>query len=425
MPPADYKAARAEAVDERNNDKNAVHAAVVDGRPYFPTVRVDASDETSIKVAAACIVSHGRAERRDFDDDGTLTVKSVPGGICNAVFRVSGFRKRGGRSGASADLDFDFDSVLVRVFGAEGMIDRDVETSTYGALCDARIAYRYLGRFANGRVEGWLDGYRSLRKDDFSNEKISDAIAVQMAHLHTRFTVPDYLERYHDPSEPGMWSQLHSWMERAKNIEKFRTPGDDERSKDLNLEQIEREMAYLEEEVVPSNAAVAFCHNDLLAANIMVLLDDGENESSQEEKKEKDRKFIQLIDFEYGGVSYVSFDIANHFNEHAGGTDAVDNGVPNYDLFPSKERQMEFVTTYVRAAREGNGSNEEARSEESVDEEARSLIREIHTFVMANHLYWGLWGVNQAATEGCGDFDYLLYAANRFKQYFKCKEGDS
>jgi len=129
---------------------------------------------------------------------------------------------------------------------------------------------------------------------------------------------------------------------------------------------------------------------------------------------------IQLIDFEYGGVNFVAFDVANHFNEHAGGTDDEDNGVPNYALFPSKKRQEEFVRTYVRAAREiGGGSNEGVSGEE---EEVRDLLVDVGAFILANHLYWGLWAVNQAAMEGCEGFDYLTYAKNRFDEYYGVKE---
>jgi hypothetical protein len=45
------------------------------------------------------------------------------------------------------------DSILLRVFGGHGMIDRDVENSTYAALDHAGLAPKYYGRFANGRIE--------------------------------------------------------------------------------------------------------------------------------------------------------------------------------------------------------------------------------------------------------------------------------
>lgn len=125
---------------------------------------------------------------------------------------------------------------------------------------------------------------------------------------------------------------------------------------------------------------------------------------------------IQLIDFEYGGVNYKSFDIANHFNEFAGGTTEEENGVADYALFPTEERQEAFVRAYVRASA---GSNESEGDDE--DKQVKSLLREVHAFVLANHLYWGLWAVNQAAMEGCDDFDYLTYAACRFDEYKKGK----
>ena len=123
----------------------------------------------------------------------------------------------------------------------------------------------------------------------------------------------------------------------------------------------------------------------------------------------------QLIDFEYGGVNYASFDIANHFNEFAGGTTEEENGVPDYSLYPSTQRQEAFVRAYVRAAGAAVSAAEE-------NERVESFLKEIRAFVLANHLYWGLWAVNQAAMEGCDGFDYLTYAENRFREYYKGKE---
>ena len=37
-------------------------------------------------------------------------------------------------------------------------------------------------------------------------------------------------------------------------------------------------------------------------------------------------------------------------------------------------------------------------------------------FAALDNLYWGLWALNQAQTEGCEEFPYLLYCANRFQR---------
>jgi hypothetical protein len=42
-----------------------------------------------------------------------------------------------------------------------------------------------------------------------------------------------------------------------------------------------------------------------------------------------------------------------------------------------------------------------------------TLIAEVGIFQAVDNLYWGLWAVNQAKTEGCESFPYLLYAKNR------------
>jgi hypothetical protein len=50
------------------------------------------------------------------------------------------------------------------------------------------------------------------------------------------------------------------------------------------------------------------------------------------------------------------------------------------------------------------------------------LLKEIQGFVLADHLVWGLWGINQAAAEGCEEFDYLKYSGLRLNWYYADKE---
>jgi len=50
----------------------------------------------------------------------------------------------------------------MRVFGGAGMIDREVENATFEALALAGVAVPYFGRFANGRIEGWIQARHRL-----------------------------------------------------------------------------------------------------------------------------------------------------------------------------------------------------------------------------------------------------------------------
>ena len=368
---------------------------IVCNKPYYPNLKVDAGDLSTVALAAIQIIFHGKDEStlptKSLEE--SLTVTKVTGGITNALFRISGF--------SSHDTSLD-DSVLVRVFGAEGMIDRDVETSTFSSLAEKGVAPPYYGRFENGRLEGWLDNYSPLSLMDLQELDTIKAIAEQMAKLHCGYTVPDSLKSYHDESNPGLWSQLFSWMDQANAITKYKSEKDDARAQELlDLSKISIELDWLKSDAIPTDAKVAFCHNDLLAGNIMKHDSNGE---------------IQLIDFEYGGVNFVSFDIANHFNEFAGGTENKE-GEPNYDLFPCESKRVEFITSYLRTAKSLTFSE----SIEPSDEDIETMQRELQSFILVNHLYWGLWAVNQAAMEGTEEFDYMAYASNRFKQYYKNK----
>jgi hypothetical protein len=169
------------------------YATLVDNRPYLPNLSVDASDEASIRSAALAIVllNAGRkpggealniknvmfsplhTEGLHWDSveeaNNALQCTKVTGE--DARFRVSGFQSLMAQSESNgiqqaflavqsanhkhrsqADLDeislakvVHYDSILIRIFGDEGMINQDIET--------ADIGDDYLGRFANGRVE--------------------------------------------------------------------------------------------------------------------------------------------------------------------------------------------------------------------------------------------------------------------------------
>lgn len=444
---------------------------LVDGRPYLPNLTVDATDDASIaKVAMVTIILSAyvsiskvnedvcdklyfeaekgatfrilNVESIDWDEIiqapmQQLTCVKVTGGITNALFRVSGFQQIipsissalskilsstvGTDTPSSSSIDIHkliiFDSILIRIFGAEGMINRDIETSTYAALCNADIAHQYLGRFSNGRIEGWLEGFQPLTFIDLNDECTSLEIAKEMARLHCLFEVPEGELKDHHGMEVGLWDQLSGWMEQALGYEEFRTEGDTERVKKLELDKIGKEVkGIIESFTAPpedekndkSKSGIVFCHNDLLAANIM---------------RDPATNKIQLIDFEYGGTNYAAFDMANHFNEHAGGTSVEENGHPDYTLFPELERQQKFCLEYVKTLKrlestKANGEKEVVIDNAQVHDEAMSLLAQVKEFILVNHLYWGLWAVNQAAEEGCEEFDYITYATNRFKEYY-------
>jgi thiamine kinase-like enzyme len=428
--------------------------------------------------------------------DARMTVVRVSGGITNTLYRVENWYSHclGRASAIAAEAAASLtpmmmlqpgsssstiirrgysSSVLVRVFGAEGMIDRDVENGHYAALARAGIAPPYYGRFGNGRIEGWMDNMRPLETHELP--MVATEVATQLANLHFRFH-PTRASTSSSSSEPAaasatqersnysgsssssnldwesisLWKQLYDWLEQAERAS-MATADEMDACRGLDLSsKIRPELDWLKETILATITsekrakddvddlnvqypALAFCHNDLLAANILYR-DDSNNDDDDEGgrvnmKTKATKKKIQLIDFEYGGINYRAFDIANHFNEYAGGPPT--HPTPDYALFPSHKQQCDFVRAYLLEA---------ARSTTTVvttttaatgrhdtvpvvtDSAVEWFVDEIRYFVLANHLYWGLWAVNQAATEGCTEFNYMLYAVNRIQEYWTVKK---
>lgn len=241
--------------DEHANNNNNSSSAIVAGRVYKPNLQVDINDTDSIINAALQIILYDEEVEKeqippllqDEEYKSNLAVNKVVGGMTNSLFRVSNL---------SPQNQKEYDSILVRVFGAEGMIDRDVETCTFAALADVNIAPQYYGRFANGRIEGWLDNYACLNLPDFQNEETYLEIATKMAGLHSGFMVPDELKEFHDEKEPGLWSQLFSWMRQAQGISVYKTESDNDRASSLlDLDQLEKECHWVKS-IVPQDAKV-------------------------------------------------------------------------------------------------------------------------------------------------------------------------
>jgi thiamine kinase-like enzyme len=414
------------AADSTSSTKKLVYR--VDRRPYIPSWRVESvlnhhatANEflSSIQsVAAAILLLQAEADRAPEPAVirqviPSLSVERVMGGVTNTLYKVSGFHQN-----SCLAPTFPVDTVLVRLFGAEGLVDRDEETGVFAALSAVHLAPMYYGRFSNGRVEGYQHGTRPLHFTELSgvqNNSMSRGIATRLARLHYGFRILPLLPP--ERRQPTLWKQLYDWLDQAE----MALPSlqlNPRTITDLQLSKVRTELLWLQEEVrgiIGNNEedAVVFCHNDLLAANILY------NDSTET---------IELIDFEYGGINYRAFDIANHFNEYAGGppTDAI----PKYQLLPNDQQQRFFVRTYLETAVATTSvtstaalpSQDAATKVEPISEaQVDAMLREVQIFGLANHLYWGLWAINQASTEGCAVYDYLTYAVCRIRQYWSTK----
>lgn len=387
---------------------------IVDDRPYMVKEVMNSTDPRSVKQVCWKMMAFNTTETHGASGTTTeldlLSVERVYGGATNILYRVSGWKSALSSLSENIVPDIQGDSILVRIFGAEGLIDRDEENAMFAALSRRKLAPTYWGRFQNGRLEGWCDGTRALTCKELP--VFAEPIARALARLHTQaaYPPPEWNSRTieSDDRQPTLWDQMERWLQQALHCS-FATPHDSKRSVDLNLQSIGKELGWLKSARIPPNAASSYCHNDLLSANILCVGDSGNGSSEVEED-------VHLIDFEYGGWNFCSYDIANHFNEYAGGPPF--SPFPDYSLYPTKETQRVFIRAYLQALK--STENSTPPCEKQVD----SVFKEIAGFVLVNHLYWGLWSVNQAATEGCEEFDYMEYGIQRFQQYWISKEED-
>ena len=442
---------------------------MVENRPYIPSLIVDLKDEASVLNAAKVILSCAGGIK----DDSEITIKSIDnnnptekvsimsGGLTNALFKVD--------IGDYDQQQQSITSVLVRIFGAEGMIDRDEETATFARLCNTKGSSSvvhsrldYLGRFGNGRVETLIPNMRAATICDLQQKDLVLEVTRQMARLHYGFDMGEH----NCQQQPVLWDVLASWNDelitkisqacardlRLANVfcsalfvdttpqfeHSVADEHDDKNESALTemmshiAKQLTRETRWMQDYISEHhpNAPIVFCHNDINAANI--LLND---ELASMTDNGYDRDSVAMIDYEYGAINYAMYDLANLLCEHCGGND---NGTPDYDLVPSLEVQRKLVQEYIRV-RDRVLNNAAVTSTD--ENEVSKLLSQVQTFQMVSHRYWGTWGILQGTTEllegayeienvksrlhgetDIDSWDNLRYGKNRLDRYRKHKQ---
>ena len=127
-----------------------------------------------------------------------LEVSTISGGITNKLFRcsipgsnsssLSSSSPSSSPSSSSAAASAGTpSSVLLRVFGGEGIIDRDKENATVAWLAANGQGPKYYGRFGNGRIEGWLEGASVFSLEDLSDAALSRGVAGELGKFHGKF----------------------------------------------------------------------------------------------------------------------------------------------------------------------------------------------------------------------------------------------
>lgn len=186
---------------------------------------------------------------------------------------------------------------------------------------------------------------------DLADEEKSLLIAKKVAMWH-RIEVPG------EPS-PRLFRTLRKWFSGVPKS--YKDPRIDlQFQQGVDMGYFGEELDILEEKVQLLGSATVFCHNDILAANIIY-----QPATAGGASKEAD---VSFIDFEYGAQNYRGFDIANHFCEYAGFE-------CEFKDYPKKEAQLRWLHAYLTAF----------KGSEPGDIELESLYVEVNFFTLVSN----------------------------------------
>ncbi|XP_057532034.1 probable choline kinase 1 [Amaranthus tricolor] len=304
----------------------------------------------------------------DVNDPNEIQVKRLSGAMTNEVFQIKWANEK----------DDLHRKVLVRIYG-EGVdvfFNRDDEIKTFECLSHHGQGPRLLGRFSDGRVEEFLHA-RTLSAEDLRDPEISGLIAGKMREFH-KLEMPG-------TKTVVLWTRLRRWLRKAKSLCSLAD------IKEFGLDHLDDEIQLLEKELTQHDQELGFCHNDLQYGNIMM---------------DEETKFVTLIDYEYASYNPIAYDIANHFSEMAANYHTDQPHILDYTKYPDEEERRRFIQAYLSSS-----------GDDLSDSEVENLLKDVDKYSLANHLFWGLWGIISAYVNNI-DFDYKEYARQRLEQYW-------
>lgn len=286
------------------------------------------------------------------------------------------------------------DVVLLRVdgLGTEKIINRTDEVVTILSLNEVGLCPPLYAQLTNGLCYGYSPGRRLKVHETSSNSAIMKRIARAMVRLHSMEMPSHFKDR-----EPFLWLKISELLRSVPTS--FSDPNMQEAFVATigSIEKLQGEIKATRDLILKDcDSPVVFCHNDIHSANIIY------NEETDG---------IKLIDYEYAGPNYSTYDIADHFCEFAG-VDDVD-----YQRYPDEMVQKMWIRMYLEEMQKVRDKDIDLPIQEKA---VHNLYCEVNRMVLGCHLFWIVWSLFQAANSTI-EFDFMEYASLRFAEYTKRK----
>ncbi|CAG7823355.1 unnamed protein product, partial [Allacma fusca] len=280
------------------------------------------------------------------------------------------------------------DVVIVKMYGekTEMFIDRDEEIKTMQLLHDRKCGPILYAIFDNGIAYEYTPG-APLNVINCRADTVYPLVAKEMARMHS---IPLSPEEYEKGS--SIWKLLKMFCKLSLEAldskpevkARFEAVGISNQWGLLAVEELE---VLCSKEPMP----LAFCHNDILLGNVIL---------------DEKRDVVAFIDFEYAATNYVPFDIANHFNEFAGGEDI------DFSLYPDEEFQRAWIGQYLNHLKIGEG-----KSGYDVD----TFYRWVQLCTPISLVLWMVWGIVQTCYSDI-DYDFFTFVTVRLPEYNKAMQ---
>ena len=284
------------------------------------------------------------------------------------------------------------DTVLIRIDRQDTEIfsNRDSETVIMLTLYEAGLLPPLYCRLKNAFCYGFAKG-RELTVEEMQDKAMMERTSQAFARLHA-VKIPAPFRG----QEPQLWLDWDKWLRLLPS--EYSDPKKNEYFRNTigSVKVLHQELERLKTELSACQSQLVFCHNDTVHRNLIYNSDDDS---------------VSLIDFEYSGPNFLSFDIGNHFCGFVGLDDM------NYDLYPDEDLQKVWIRMYLKEAALLRG--EDARS--VTDTTIHTLYREANKFALASHLFWCTWGLLESHYSDL-DYDYIQYAGIRFSEFQRRKE---
>ena len=259
-----------------------------------------------------------------------IIIEQLQGGISNIIFKIT-----------SDNLE----PIIFRIYGKNinNLISREEEIEIYKFVSEKNLAPKLLCLFDEGRIEKFIIAEPLNEKNIYL---FQDKIIKKIKKIHSLNYNNKLL----------LWDRLCKWNSLLKDI-CFKVQIDSFK------EEIDKMKVQID--TLPQNHYLlkqVFCHNDLLPSNILV---------------DKDKN-IHIIDYEYAGVNYLGFELANHVIYY------------DFENISLKKDIFEFLKKF--------------KNREPTDLDLKIL----NIFIKIVYFKWMLWGILSKDNQDI-NFDYTKY----------------